>query len=154
MGLISRVSSRTYRLDSNIQNKMARGARNNQRKKARKIRKAIFKPRQDEALKQITPDLKKLRAELKSQKEADAMNETSSVMEKFDPKTKRDENGHYPEHFSQREMQKYQKINNQIKNKKKVKTRAQAKKEKKVQNTEANRAAAAKAKQEELLQKI
>merc|ERR1712062_620622 len=144
MGLISRVSSRTYRKTS----KMAKGARNKKRQKARnKRREAIFGPRNEEAQNQIVPDLEKLRKEVKEKNDTEMQ---STEMEKFDPKTKRDENGHYPDHMSQREVKKLQKVNKQEKNKKKIKKRRVEKKLKALANNAATRNAFEEAKQQAL----
>ena len=84
---------------------MAKGARNKQKKKNRRIRSAIFDERRADKIKEIAPDLEELRADLAKQQEAEADGmEDHADKPKIDPKTKKDENGQYASYLSQREV--------------------------------------------------
>merc|ERR1739848_768413 len=111
MGLISRVSSRTYR-DLSSSN-MAKGARNKKRQKARNERRKKFAPREIEKLKTHVPDLETLKAatEAKSQTVEGEMeiadNKSSMTQEEinsFDCKTKRNKEGNYAPWLSGRDV--------------------------------------------------
>merc|ERR1711981_945497 len=117
MGLISRVSSRTYRKkQSDII--MAKGARNKKRQKARNVRREKFAPRELETLKATTPKLETLR-EQPEEKKNNQMDERSEEAKKFDEKTKKNADGNYAPWLTQRDRKKLIRANNQQKNKKK-----------------------------------
>merc|ERR1711881_300831 len=145
MGLISRVSSRTYRNSKIIFTKnMAKGARNKKRKACSKIRREIFDPRIHDKVNKITPDLERLQAAVQQKRESNlAFEDEAAIKEKqkFDEFTKKDKNGTYAPWLSQKECKKLIKVNNKLKTRKKNDKKQKQKKLKKLANTVAGRAA-------------
>merc|ERR1712178_152042 len=121
MGLISRVSSRTYRFQ--------------------KWLKVLQK--------KIEIDAQKLK-ENENQDSMDDNDEKKVDLNSFDPKTKQDKNGHYAPWLTGREKKRLQKANNTVKNKGKNNKKKAQKKLAKALNTEAGRQAVQDAKQNKL----
>ena len=156
---------------------MAKGARNKQRKKARRIRREIFEPRLIAQQDAITPDLDKLRENIdaknatiaetieKQQEEAknastaenDTMSDnktnTKSTVGKFDSQTLKNEDGNYATWLTGKEVKKLKKINNKKKTQTKNKKKQIEKRLKALANTEGGRKAIELMKQKKLDEK-
>merc|ERR1712066_943641 len=92
MGLISRVSSRTYRKKPTLVPKMAKGTRNKKRQKAARIRREKFAPREAAKIAEIAPNLEEIRARLAEQKALDLENEKLKKLEQENNNGMDDEN--------------------------------------------------------------
>ena len=139
---------------------MARGARNKQRKAARRVRREIFEPKVIAQQDAITPDLEQCRENIRQRdeavkqkiQEAEANKEMGEqdATKVIDEKTKKNKDGNYASWLTGKEVKKLKKINNKKKTQSKNKKKQIEKRLKALSNTESGRKAIEALKQKKL----